>query len=69
MSDSINIITGIIADKLDLTRSVVRAWVESNNYDLMQLNTISKQIHYNEIYIPTLVDAIINNKKYQISIY
>ena len=69
MSDSINIITGIIADKLDLTRSVVRAWVKSNNYDLMQLNTIAKQIHNNVIYIPTLVDAIIGNKKYQISVY
>ncbi len=69
MADSIEIITIIIAEKLVMNLSTVKIWVESNNYTLLQLNVMSKQIHYSEIDLPTLVDAIIYNKKYQISIY
>ncbi len=69
MDENITTITNVIALKLAMEPSVVKTWVETNNYDMEQLNIIAKQIHYNEIYLPTLVDAIIHNKDYQISTY
>ena len=69
MDDSIKTISEIIANKLALQKEVVMLWVETNDYELLQLNTIAKQIHYNDIYIPTLVDSIINNETYHIAVY
>lgn len=69
MNDSIKEITIIIAYKLALQEKAVKIWIKSNRYNLLQLNTIAKQISCNEIYIPTLVDSIIYDKKYQISVY
>lgn len=69
MDDNIKTISTIIAQKLALQKKAVILWVETNNYELLQLNILAKQIHYNEIYIPTLVDSIIHNNTYRISIY
>ena len=59
----------LIAEKLALQFKAVKKWYKTNKYDSDQLCVINRQIMYNEIYLPTLVSAIINNSKYRISIY
>lgn len=69
MDDSIKEMSRVISHELVLKVSVVMSWVESNNYELSQLNTLVKQIQQNTIYLPTLVTCIITNNVYRISIY
>jgi hypothetical protein len=69
MNDSIKHVSNTIAHRLVLQEKAVKKWVKSNKYDLLQLNTIARQIHNNDIYLPTLVSAITYNRKYRISVY
>lgn len=69
MTDTIKTLIDGIANKLAMQSKAVKKWVKSNDYSIDQLLYISKQISQNDIYLPTLVSAIINNSKYRISIY
>lgn len=69
MTDTIEALIDCIATKLALQYKAVKKWVKFNNYSVEQLTFLSKQISGNEISISILVKAIINNKKYRISIY
>ena len=69
MTDTTKTLIDGIATKLALQSKAVKKWVKFNNYSVDQLVCINRQIANNEIYLPTLVSAIINNSKYRISIY
>lgn len=69
MDNGIIELSRVISHKLVLSEKAVETWVINNSYNFLQLNTIINQIHHNKVYLPTLVDAIIYNKKYRISIY
>ena len=69
MNKNIKTLLELLADKLSLKYKAVKKWYKTNNYDQEQLEIINKQVTQNDIYIPTLVGAIINNSQYRISIY
>ena len=68
MSELIKNLIETISIKLVLRPKAVKKWVKFNNYNENQLITICKQITYNEINLPNLVNSIIYNSKYRISI-
>jgi len=69
MTDTTKTLIACIAVKLSLDAKTVKRWVKSNGYSVDQLLFIEKQISLNEIPIPKLISAIVNNSEYRISIY
>ena len=69
MDNYINTYSDLIADKLSLREKAVKKFIKKNKYNEDQLKVIYRQIGNNEIYLPILIDAIINNSDYRISIY
>jgi len=69
MSDNKKILIERLASNLCLQYRAVKRWVKINRYNDDQLRCINTQIVNNDIYIPTLIGAIMNDSKYDIYVY
>ena len=69
MNNRIKTLSDCLASKLALNEKAVKKWVKSNIYNEQQLEIINRQVWNNDIYLPTLVNSIIENTNYRISIY
>lgn len=59
----------MISNLLYVKEELVKEWIITNNHTKKQLDIIIKQIWTDGIYSPTLRQSIMDNTKYEISIY